>query len=119
MRKLIISTVAALGFLGTPAFAADMAVKAPPSAPAPVYSWTGFYVGGNVGVSWGRAVTDFNAAPVILDTNAGLISIPGFVGSSQADPIGIIGGGQIGYNWQFSPTWVAGLEADIQASGER
>jgi outer membrane immunogenic protein len=96
-----------------------MAVKAPPSAPAPVYSWTGFYVGGNVGVSWGRAVTDFNAAPVILDTNAGLISIPGFVGSSQADPVGIIGGGQIGYNWQFSSTWVAGLEADIQASGER
>ena len=42
------------------AFAADIAVKAPPLAPAPVYSWTGWYVGVNAGASFGRAKTDFN-----------------------------------------------------------
>lgn len=35
------------------------------------------------------------------------------------DPKGVIGGGQIGYNLQFAPSWVAGFEADIQGSGMR
>ncbi|MGA8698835.1 MAG: hypothetical protein WB689_34375 [Xanthobacteraceae bacterium] len=39
--------------------------------------------------------------------------------SAVTEPAGAIGGGQIGYNWQFSPILVAGIEADIQASGER
>ena len=37
--------------------------------------------------------------------------------SFSIDPSGVIGGGQVGYNWQFAATWVAGLEADIQGSG--
>jgi opacity protein-like surface antigen len=48
------------------AFAADIAVKAPLPAPTPVYSWTGWYVGGNLGASFGRAKTDFNAVPITL-----------------------------------------------------
>jgi outer membrane immunogenic protein len=53
MKKLL-TAIAALGLIGTPAFAADMAVKAPPPvvAPAPVFSWTGFYIGGNAGGAW-------------------------------------------------------------------
>ncbi len=51
MKKLL-NAIGALGLIGTPAFAADMAVKAPPPAPAPVYSWTGWYIGGNVGGTW-------------------------------------------------------------------
>jgi outer membrane immunogenic protein len=39
--------------------------------------------------------------------------------SFSLDPKGVIGGGQIGYNWQFAPTWFAGFEADIQGSGMR
>ena len=54
MKKLA-TAIAAIALIGTPAFAADMAVKAPPPAPAPVHSWTGWYVGGNVGYSWGRS----------------------------------------------------------------
>jgi outer membrane immunogenic protein len=34
-------------------------------------------------------------------------------------PQGVIGGGQIGYNFQVAPIWLAGLEADIQGSGMR
>lgn len=119
MKKLAIA-IAAIALIGTPVFAADMAVKAPPPPPAPVYSWTGWYVGGNVGYGWGNAITDFagNAA-------TGVPALPGvnsplpFAGSNKVHPNGVIGGGQIGYNYQFSPNGLLGLEADIQGSGER
>jgi outer membrane immunogenic protein len=93
------------------ALAADMAVKAPmAAAPPPVYNWTGWYVGVNAGASMGNAKTDFNVAPIG--------PLPGFAGSATSSPSGFIGGGQIGYNWQFSPLWVGGLEADIQYAHE-
>src|SRR5579871_4197697 len=52
MRKYVISAAMALS-LATPVFAADMAVKAPPAPPPmPLFSWTGFYVGANIGGAW-------------------------------------------------------------------
>lgn len=39
--------------------------------------------------------------------------------SDAADINGVIGGGQIGYNYQLNPNYVAGVEADIQGSGEQ
>src|SRR5215468_3115627 len=53
--------------------------KAPP--PVVFYSWTGFYVGGNVGYSWGNANTDLTA-------NGNFTSVPGCrgCGSSPAIP---------------------------------
>jgi outer membrane immunogenic protein len=105
----------ALGLIGTPAFAADVAVKAPPApAPAPVYNWTGWYVGVNAGASMGNVKTDLNVAPTIA-----IASITAFAGSNTVAPSGFIGGGQIGYNWQYSPLIVVGLEADIQGALER
>jgi outer membrane immunogenic protein len=114
----------AIALIGTPAFAADMAVKAPPPPPAPVYSWTGWYVGGNVGYSWGNANTDIASNATIISS----ANLPGFgftnppvtfADSATQRLQGIIGGGQIGYNYQISPQWVLGFETDIQASGER
>ena len=61
MKKLA-TAIAAIALIGTPAFAADMAVKAPPPPPAPIYNWTGWYVGGNIGFGWGDADTSFYAA---------------------------------------------------------
>jgi outer membrane immunogenic protein len=54
MKKLLIAGLAAAAFYGEPALAADMAVadlavKAPPVAPAPALSWAGFYIGANAG----------------------------------------------------------------------
>jgi outer membrane immunogenic protein len=72
---------------------------------APVtYNWSGFYVGANAGWAWGRQST----APIISGS--------GPVSTSTAIS-GVIGGGQIGYNWQFNRI-VLGLEADFQASGQ-
>jgi opacity protein-like surface antigen len=41
--------------------AADMAVKAPYVAPAAVWSWTGFYIGGHVGAGWGTTESTLTA----------------------------------------------------------
>jgi outer membrane immunogenic protein len=119
--KKLATVVALAGLIGAPAFAADMPVKAAPVAPAPAYSWTGWYVGGNVGASFGHVKTDFNVAPVTLGISNGPSSFtsPGFAGSNVQIPSGFIGGGQIGYNWQLSPIWVVGLEADFQGALEK
>jgi len=109
------SAIAAIALIGTPAFAADMAVRAP--AHVPVYNWTGWYVGGNAGASFGNVNTDFNAP--VSATFAIFNLTTNIAGSSREHPSGFIGGGQIGYNWQFSPRWVVGLEADFQGAAER
>jgi outer membrane immunogenic protein len=67
--------------------AADVArgpVYRPPPAMPLIYNWTGFYVGGHLGVGWGDG------------------------GGS-----GFLGGGQVGFNYQINPQWVLGVEADI------
>jgi opacity protein-like surface antigen len=55
MKKFLLVSSVAFGALMTPAIAADMLVKAAPQAPA--WTWTGFYVGGNVGYAWGTRQT--------------------------------------------------------------
>jgi outer membrane immunogenic protein len=81
---------------------------------------TGWYVGGNLGASFGNVKTDFNGAPLFGETLSGPVPFsPGFAGSDISHPSGFIGGGQIGYNWQYSPLIVVGLEADIQGALER
>jgi outer membrane immunogenic protein len=99
-----------------------MAVKGPPPAPAPVNNWTGFYVGGNVGYGWGNANTDLNGSATTIVVIVGSTPFPNsfaFAASNRAHLDGVIGGGQIGYNYQSSPNWVLGLEADFQGSDQR
>jgi outer membrane immunogenic protein len=123
MTKRIISFFAPTTFVlavSGSAFAADIAVKAPLPAPTPVYSWTGWYVGGNLGASFGHANTDFNGTPLTASAPGGTFPFtPGFAFSDTEHPSGFIGGGQIGYNWQYSPLIVVGLEADFQGALER
>ena len=114
MRTLLSSVAFGAIAAATPAFAADLPVKAPrtPAPAAVAASWTGFYVGANLGLSVARNPTEFLAFT--------------FPGSTDNDdehfnlgPIGVVGGGQIAYNWQIAPSAVWGLEADFQGSGER
>ena len=96
-KGIWVSSVAALLVVASSgAFAADLAIrKAPPPPPIiPVYNWTGFYIGGNVGGAW----------------ETGTITDDFFGVSFSRTRSGFIGGGQVGYNWQVSPNWVVGVE---------
>ena len=105
--KRLATAIAAIALIGTPAVAADLArkmpVKAPPPPPpAPVYSWTGCYIGGNVGPGWGRnQVTGFQLAP-------------GFDAGSVTGT-GVVGGGQIGCDYQWA-NWVFGVQGMFDGS---
>jgi outer membrane immunogenic protein len=97
--------------------ATKMLVKAPPP---PVYSWTGFYVGGNIGYGWGNPKTDTPGSGNISTTVPGLP--PNnyvFAGTDTQKTDGVIGGGEFGYNYQYSPKWLIGFEANIQGSDQR
>jgi len=131
------------------AVASDLPVKAPIVAPVAVYNWTGFYGGGNAGYSWGRASTNQSDSSTTTSTTecfrdstsaalTGALStivcapnttttFPIVTGptttaaatTGRANVDGFIGGVQAGYNYQFSRQWLAGIEADIQYSGQR
>lgn len=73
------------------------AVKAPVAYLAPT-NWTGFYVGAFGGGAYGR-------------TDIGYVGAP--TQGSKPYVFGPLGGGQIGYNWQFPNNWVIGVEGDI------
>lgn len=80
-----------------------------PLAPACDFSWTGFYVGVNVGYGWGNADTRFDPEP---DAATFEFLLPQ---KHDAEPDGVIGGGQVGFNYQWR--WlVFGAEADFQGS---
>jgi outer membrane immunogenic protein len=131
----------------TAAMAADMRmpVKALPVVDPP-FSWTGFYLGGNVGYSWGRARTDQTdttttttttrlfrgttppaneiIGPSIFNAPTGVfpqvVTTTVATGTSaRSNVTGVIGGAQAGYNWQIDRFWVVGFETDIQGSDER
>jgi outer membrane immunogenic protein len=110
MRKLFHTTAALSVLLATSiaANAADVTARpAPYAPPAPVYvpppfSWTGFYLGGNIGGAWAnRDVTDtFSGVNFNNGNNNGVF----------------IGGGQLGFNWQVSNYFVLGFEADFDGA---
>lgn len=115
MKKIVTAaalagTLAALAV--TPALAADMLVKkAPPPPRAPVWSWTGFYVGANIGGGW--ANTDWFEDAF----GSGGGGPPGFEDGLAHSP-GVLGGGQIGFDYQNG--WaVFGIQADADAAGIR
>ena len=84
MKTFLLATVAFAALAGT-ASAADMAArpytKAPVMPPAPIYNWTGFYIGGHVGGAFGGSNN---------------ILAPGFTGTSSNDGV-FMGGAQVGF----------------------
>lgn len=111
MKKLLLCGIAAATFAtASMAAAADMPLKAPP---LPVWSWTGVYVGGNVGYSWAHWASYNTAGNTNFPTGTGLTD----TASPNVD--GWVGGLQAGYNRQLSPNWLVGIEGDFQWSGEK
>jgi len=110
MKRFLLSTVAIVGLSGG-AFAADLPSRAVAPAfvaPAPIaFSWTGFYVGLNVGAAFGNSYTPTFVAGGLFPTAASNL-VPG----TSAGGTAFTFGGQAGYNWQVNQ-FVFGLETDI------
>src|SRR5262245_24040968 len=108
MRRLSLTVIAAASMvaLAQIASAADLPRKAPAAPPPPpVYNWTGFYLGIHAGGAWTTGDSNFDPLPDPVSWNRS----PETFGLSKAS--GLIGA-HVGYNWQFAPTWVVGLEGD-------
>jgi outer membrane immunogenic protein len=101
MHKKLLAACALIAISSSAALAADLPGRRGAVAPTPNYSflaynWSGFYVGGNLGLSFGR--------------------FPVTGGGTVSSATGFIGGGQLGYNYQIGQI-VVGAEADLQYSG--
>ena len=135
-RSLIGAYLFALG--AGSALAADLpTVKAPPVVyPLPALTWTGFYAGLNAGYDWGTSANATTVSTPLFDAIAltadgldpahvvsgGLLNGGTALansGTARLNPSGFIGGGQVGYNYQWGSSLVAGLEADFQGADER
>jgi outer membrane immunogenic protein len=114
MTKFLLGTTALVLMGVSAASAADLRPRAYTKAPAmmaPIFSWTGFYAGINAGYGFSENDTGTTTGQAGINvTNVTTGARPGSIGA-RTD--GFIGGGQMGYNWQFAPSWVFGLEADI------
>ena len=78
--------------------AADLPIPLPVYAARPLaYNWTGFYLGGNLGAAW----------------NGGSFSDPIGNTLSLSPSTQFLGGGQLGFNYQFYNAIVIGVEADF------
>jgi outer membrane immunogenic protein len=93
--RYLFGMAAAISLTGS-ALAADLPVK----APAPLWSWTGCYVGLNVGSGWSKVG--------LADGAGNSLDI--------ANGQGVIGGGQVGCDYQISKSWVIGVEAEFDAT---
>jgi outer membrane immunogenic protein len=111
MKKFLLVTTA-FGMLAMPAMAADMNAAPMYKAPIPVAvapAWTGLYLGFNGGWGWAHSS--------ISETAYGTTGIADISATSVSPSAqGGVFGGQIGYNYQFLPNWVVGVEGDYDAA---
>jgi Opacity protein and related surface antigens len=106
MKRILLATVAMTALGSATVLAADLpqrpAYKATPVMMAPPPTWTGCYIGGNVGAGWSH--TDVNDEI----SGAPIVSLSG---------AGIVGGGQVGCDYQFAGNWVIGVQGMFDGSG--
>jgi len=103
MKKFLLGTVALVALGTASAVAADLPARTYTKAPvyaAPIYNWTGIYVGAHIGAAFGG-------------DNAFAATDPALT-SSKRDAA-FLGGGQIGADYQFAPNWLIGIEGQISA----
>src|SRR6476646_1026305 len=103
LSALLGAVVTALAFTQAGS-AADLPSKTPLLQPTPVANWTGFYLGVSAGARWSNADWTTTVTPIVgsvIPPTASFDSTTGRVG------------GFLGYNWQFAPSWVVGIEGDF------
>ncbi|HUI21127.1 MAG TPA: outer membrane beta-barrel protein [Methylocella sp.] len=118
MRNLFLASVGVIALTGSAALAADLPSRAPPPAyipPAPIFTWTGIYVGGQVGYAWASGANRVSG----IDPVTGIA----FDSSIGQNPNGVIGGANVGYNYEI-PQWnwftssgvVIGVEGSVDGT---
>nr|WP_047576401.1 outer membrane protein [Methylobacterium sp. ZNC0032] len=110
MLKRTLASVAFVALAGT-AMAADLpSRKGPVAVPyAPMFTWTGFYIGAHAGGIFSDNDIDTQGTAANTIGNVAAFRRPPTVGTNES---GFMGGAQIGYNYQMA-NWVFGVEADI------
>lgn len=112
MRKSLLAAAAIAVAAASPALAADLPLKT--VEPLRAFTWTGCYAGGHVGGA--RATKDVtDPVQLVQDGFLGLGNTVG-VTTVTAEPTGLIVGGQIGCDYQFSGNWVGGFEGAVSGS---
>jgi outer membrane immunogenic protein len=104
IRKFLMASAAAVVLTGS-AVAADLPTRAPPPVyipPVPIFTWTGIYLGGQIGYAWGHQNS------VVFLPNGSTLN-----GYTNND--GVIGGAHVGYNYQVGQ-FVVGLEGSVDGS---
>jgi len=101
MKKYIVAATC-VAISSVSAFAADLPTKAAPVPYVPPFSWTGFYLGGELG--WIRTNPEYTAGALLLGTP--------FVISTASEKNGLTYGILGGYNYQVGQ-WVLGVEGDF------
>lgn len=115
MKKSVLAASLVVALSGA-AHAADLYRKAPP--PAPVASWTGFYAGVNLGGGWSNTDIGYGTNdPVTAVFFGAAADLP--ANGDRIRSSGVLGGVQIGYNYQIQRSWVAGIETSSRASADR
>src|SRR5262245_34982916 len=119
LRRILLASAGAMA-LSALAQAAEPLPPPPPRPPPP--TWTGPYVGINVGYAFGAqdSASGFQIVPGEPGFDDAAIARwgNGAITRLESNLRGVFGGGQLGYNYQFpgSP-WVVGVETDFQGSG--
>lgn len=114
MNKFVIGPVVILFAVSSAGLVTAADLRMPVKAPAMVVAetWSGLYIGGHAGYAWGDQETS------IVESTSPLFPAPaviGFPAPLDANPKGLLGGAQLGYNLQFG-SWVLGIEGDISGS---
>ena len=103
-RQFLLASVGTIALTGS-AFAADLPISPPP--PVPIFTWTGAYIGGQIGYAWDSGNLNYSG----FDPRTGLAFTTGLGGS----PNGVIGGAHVGYSYQIDQ-WVFGLEGSVDGT---
>jgi outer membrane immunogenic protein len=111
-RNILLASVGALALTGSAALAADLPSRAPPPVylpPAPIFTWTGIYVGGQIGYGWASGNNNFSGFDPFFNTGTF------FNSSVGGTPSGVIGGAHVGYQYQINQ-FVFGLEGSVDGT---